>query len=110
MTNYLDLLWPINVSTYANFFFSASSFYPGRGDNSHELASLNYGKSGFHTPEVDDEGTETEEDPADEERSIELALKFPNKFSESLAVEVSPFQLNVCRLIAAVTEAILAVL
>ncbi|KAN0137996.1 hypothetical protein V8E53_004215 [Lactarius tabidus] len=64
-----------------------SSFYPGRGVNSRELSSLNHGNSGFHAPQVNDEGSETEEDPSDEELSLELALKFPNKFSESLGVE-----------------------
>jgi hypothetical protein len=77
------------MSTHMNFFFPASSFYPGRGVNSCELSSLNHGNSGFHTPQVDDEGSETEEDPSDEEPSLELALKFPNKFSKSLGVEVS---------------------
>lgn len=90
MTKYLYLLLPVNVSTHTRT-FSASSFYPGRGDNSNKLASLtslDHGNAGFHTPEVDDEGTETEEDSADEEPTLELALKFPNKFSESLVIEV----------------------
>ncbi|KAN0139146.1 hypothetical protein V8E53_003035 [Lactarius tabidus] len=65
----------------------ASSFYPGRGVNSCKLSSLNHRNSGFHTPQVDDEGSETEEDPSDEEPSLELALKFPNKFSKSLGVK-----------------------
>ena len=65
------------------------SFYPGRGDNSHELASLAHDENtGSHLPEVDDEGAETDEDPADEEQTLELALRFPDKFSESLAIEV----------------------
>ncbi|KAN0131560.1 hypothetical protein V8E53_010668 [Lactarius tabidus] len=64
-----------------------SSFYPGRGDNCRELASLAHGSSGFHPPEVDDEGSETEEDPSDDEPPVEVAFKFPNKFSESLVVE-----------------------
>ena len=68
-----------------------SSFYPGHGDNSHELASFAHDENtGFYLPEVDDEGTETDEDPANDEQALELALKFPNKFSESLAIEVSP--------------------
>ncbi|KAF8261448.1 hypothetical protein EI94DRAFT_1705512 [Lactarius quietus] len=41
----------------------------------------------FHTPQVDDEGSVTEEDPMDDEYTVELALKQPNKFSESLAIE-----------------------
>ncbi|KAN0134201.1 hypothetical protein V8E53_007973 [Lactarius tabidus] len=65
----------------------ASSFYPSCGDNCRELASLAHGSSGFHPPEVDDEGSETEEDPSDDEPPVEVAFKFPNKFSESLVVE-----------------------
>jgi hypothetical protein len=76
------------VSTHARK-ISALSFYPGCGDNSHELASLTHRSSGFHPPQVDDEGTETEEDPANDKPSLLLALKYPNKFSESLATEVS---------------------
>ncbi|KAN0141135.1 hypothetical protein V8E53_000891 [Lactarius tabidus] len=64
-----------------------SSFYPGRGDNCCELASLAHGSSGFHPPEVDDEGSETEEDPSDDKPPVEVAFKFLNKFSESLVVE-----------------------
>ena len=70
---------------------SASFFYPGSGDNSHELASFAHNENtGSYLPEVDDEGTETDEDPANDKQALELTLKFPNKFSESLAIEVSP--------------------
>jgi hypothetical protein len=62
------------------------SFYPGRGDNSHVLARLN---NAFHTPEVDDEGFETDGDLTDDDETVELALQAPNKFTESLAIEVS---------------------
>lgn len=96
------------VSTHTRNFL-VSSFYPGRGDNCRELASLAHGSSGFHPPEVDDEGSETEEDPSDDEPPVEVAFKFPNKFSESLVVEVYPFELNAYRLITTVTEAILVI-
>jgi hypothetical protein len=71
--------------------FSASSFYPGRGDNTHNThlpARLDHRNYAFHTPEVDDDGSETEEDPMED-----VAVKLPpNKFSESVAIEVSlPF-------------------
>ena len=86
MTKYLCLLWPVSVSTQT-WKISALSFYPGRGDNSHELASFAHDENtGSYLPEVDDEGTETDEDPADDEQALKLALKFPNKFSESLAM------------------------
>jgi len=65
--------------------FSASSFYPGRGDNTHVLDCQNYT---FHTPEVDDDGSETEY-LTEDEHAVELALKHPNKFSESMVIEVS---------------------
>jgi hypothetical protein len=69
--------------------FSASSFYPGRNDNTHVLARLNHENYTSHTPEVDDEGSETEEDLIDDDHTDELSLRHPNKFSESLAIEVS---------------------
>jgi hypothetical protein len=67
--------------------FSASSFYPNRGQ---VHPRLNQGNSVLHAPEVDDDGTETEDDPLEDDHTDELALRHPNKFSESLAVEVSP--------------------
>ena len=69
--------------------FPASSFYPGCGDTTHALAHLK-GNSVVYAPEVDDDGSETEEeDPVEDEHTVELALRHPNKFSESLVVEVS---------------------
>ena len=65
---------------------SASSFYPGRGDDSHLLARLD---NAFHTPEVDDDGFVTDNDSIVDDDAVELALQAPNKFSESLAIEVS---------------------
>ena len=64
------------------------SYYPGRGDNSHALASVN-DSSVFYTPNVDDEGDQTEEDPLDDELPTDDAQKHLNKFSESLLIEVS---------------------
>ena len=70
--------------------FPVSSFYPGRGDTTHVLAHLNQGNSVAYAPEVDDDGSETEEeDPIEDKRTVELTLRHPNKFSESLVVEVS---------------------
>ena len=71
--------------------FPVSSFYPGRGDTTHVLAhpSLNQASYVFHTPQVDDDGSEIEEDPMDDEPATDLSLKAPNKFSESLVIEVS---------------------
>jgi hypothetical protein len=70
---------------------SASSFYPGRGDDSHVLARLD--KANFHAPPVDDENSETDDDSMEDDNTVEFALKQPNKFSESLAIEVSMQQL-----------------
>lgn len=70
--------------------FPALSFYPGRGDTTHALSCLNQGKSTVYAPEVDDDGSETEDDdPIEDEHTVELALRHPNRFSESLVVEVS---------------------
>ena len=69
--------------------FQVSSYYPGRGDNSHALASVN-DLSFFYTPDVDDDGNQTEEDPLDDELPIDDAPKHVSKFSESLLVEVCP--------------------
>jgi hypothetical protein len=69
--------------------FSASSFYPGRGDNTHALARLDHGNYTFHAPTVDDDGAVSDDDSADDNQAVELALKYPNKFSESVAIEVS---------------------
>ncbi|KAF8264431.1 hypothetical protein EI94DRAFT_1703253 [Lactarius quietus] len=66
------------------------SFYPGCHDTTHAPSHLDQGNLSFHTPQVDDEGSVTEEDPMDDEYTVELALKQPNKFSESLAIEVHP--------------------
>jgi hypothetical protein len=55
----------------------------------HLLARLNHENYTSHTPEVDDEGSATEEDSIDDNHTVELSLRHPNKFSESLAIEVS---------------------
>ena len=70
---------------------SVASYYPGRGDNTHVLASLDHGnRDTLHAPAVDDENSVTEEDLTDEEYedAVELAHKHPIKISESVAVEV----------------------
>ena len=67
----------------------ASSYYPGRGDNSHVLTSLNQETSVFYTPKVDDDDSQSDDDPVEDELPAELALKQPNKFLESLVIEVS---------------------
>ncbi|KAN0139137.1 hypothetical protein V8E53_003026 [Lactarius tabidus] len=64
-----------------------SSYYPGRGDDNHVLARVNQGNSVFYAPEVDDDGCQSEDDPVEDELPAELALKYPNKFSESLGIE-----------------------
>jgi hypothetical protein len=89
--SYLSMLWPVNQRVNSCEFFPASSFYPGRGDTTHVLAhpSLNQATYVFHTPQVDDDGSETEEDPMDDEPAADLSLKALNKFSESLVIEVS---------------------
>jgi hypothetical protein len=81
---YLCMLSHINLRK-----FSASSFYPGRGDYTHALAHLDHGNHTFHAPAVDDDGVETDEDSVDDDQAVELALKYPNKFSENVANEVS---------------------
>ena len=86
---------------------SASSFYPGCGDNAHPLAHLNAKDNMHHTPDVDDKNSETEDD-LDDENALKLALKAPNKFLESLAIEVSSqcFRTHPYPLLTAVTEAL----
>ena len=102
---YLCMLSLINRAI--NEKISASSFYPGRGDNAHPLARLDPEDNMHHTPDVDDENSETEDD-SDDENAVELALKAPNKFSESLAIEVSSrcFGTHPYLLLTAVTEAL----
>ncbi|KAF8263137.1 hypothetical protein EI94DRAFT_1704233 [Lactarius quietus] len=63
------------------------SFYPGRGDNTHTLTHIDRGNLNFYTPEVDDDGFETDDDSADDKQTVQLALKHPSKFSESVTVE-----------------------
>jgi hypothetical protein len=63
---------------------SASSFYPGRGDTTHPLASLNHENQDFHNPDVDN-GSETEDD---DDEIAELSLKNPARFSQIMATEV----------------------
>ena len=55
----------------------------------HALASLNQETSVFYTPKVDDDDSQSDDDPVEDELPAELALKQPNKFSESLVIEVS---------------------
>jgi hypothetical protein len=38
---------------------------------------------------VDDDDVETDDDSVDNDQAIEMAIKYPNKFSESVANEVS---------------------
>ncbi|KAI9448875.1 hypothetical protein BJY52DRAFT_1193093 [Lactarius psammicola] len=64
-----------------------SSFYPGRGDNTHVSTRLDHPNYAFLTPEVDDDGSETEECLTEEEHAVELALRHPSKFLESMAIE-----------------------
>ncbi|KAF8270722.1 hypothetical protein EI94DRAFT_1698593 [Lactarius quietus] len=66
-----------------------SSFYLGRGNHSHPLTRLDPSHSTFHIPNVDDDGSLTEDDPIDDDHTVKLTLKFPNKFSKSLAIEAS---------------------
>ena len=80
--------------------FSASSFYPGHGDNTHVLAHVDYAVPPFHGPPVDDDDVQTDESVEDDE-AVELARKYPNKFSESVANEVSQQQSLYLDLIAA---------
>ena len=77
------------MSVVADQCIVALSYYPGRGDNSHALASLNQETSVFYTPKVDDDDSQSDDDPVEDELLAELALKQPNKFSESLVIEVS---------------------
>jgi hypothetical protein len=85
----------VYVITINNQKISASSFYPGCGDNTHPLAHLDHGNYTFHAPEVDDDGSVTDDDSIDDGHTAELALRHPNKFSESMAIEVSlPATLN----------------
>jgi hypothetical protein len=73
-------------------FFLALSFYPGRGDTTHPLASLahfNVDDQVFYNPNVDDRDNDFEEDYNEDEEIAELALKNPTKFAEVMATEVS---------------------
>jgi len=86
LTNFICACYPP-----VNKKISASSFYPGRGDNTHPLARIDHGNT-FHTPQVDDDGSETDDDSIDDGHAAEFAFKqHPNKFSESMAIEVSLF-------------------
>jgi hypothetical protein len=64
----------VYVITINNQKISVSSFYPGRGDNTHPLAHLDHGNYTFHTPEVDNDGSVTDDDSIDDGHTAELAL------------------------------------
>ena len=81
---YLCMLSPINLRRK----FSASSFYPGRGDSTHALAHIDYAIPPFNAPAVDDDNVDTD-DEAEDNEAVELASKYPNKFSKNVAKEVS---------------------
>lgn len=76
-----------NCLFISNKKISAASYYPGRGDTTHPLASLDPENRVFHNPNVDDSETETDDD--DDEEIVELALKNPGRFAQVMAVEVS---------------------
>ena len=77
------MLSQINLRT-----FQALSFYPGCGDNTHDLAHVDYTIPPFNAPAVDDDNVETDNSVEDEE-AVKLAREYPNKLSESVAKEVS---------------------
>ncbi|KAN0125340.1 hypothetical protein V8E53_015597, partial [Lactarius tabidus] len=62
------------------------SFYPGCGGN-HVLAHLVQENSAPYAPEVDDNGCLSEDNPVEDELTADLALKYLNKFSESVGIE-----------------------
>jgi hypothetical protein len=72
--------------------FKAPSFYPGRGDTTHPLASLarfNADDEVLYNPNVDDRDNDFEEDGNEDEEIVELALKNPAQFATVMATEVS---------------------
>ncbi len=82
--SYLCMLSRVN-----NEIFLALSFYPGHGDNSHVLTHPDCQNFAFHTPEVDDDGSDTEAYSTEDKHAVELALRNSTKFSESMVIEVS---------------------
>ena len=69
--------------------FSASSYYPGRGDHNHDLARLDPENDGFHQLRVDDHNSDSDGDWNDDEQELLLATKNPSRFAEVMANEVS---------------------
>lgn len=65
------------------------SYYPGRGDTTNPLSSLDPTNEGRHIPNVDDNGIESDEDWSVDEQTVELSLKNPARFEEVMANEVS---------------------
>jgi hypothetical protein len=65
------------------------SYYPGRGDTTHQLFFLDSANDGPHVPNVDDNGIELDEDWAVNEQTVELSLKNPTRFAEVMASKVS---------------------
>jgi hypothetical protein len=65
---------------------AASSYYPGRGDNTHPLSRID---PDDHDTDSDDLVIETEEDWMDDEHMVKLTQGPPSKFSEAIAREVS---------------------
>ena len=81
-----------------NKHFLAASFYPGRGDDSHILASLVTEHYGLDTDnptleEDQDFSTETEADWLDDDHLVESVDRTQAKMSDALALEVSSRQL-----------------
>ena len=69
--------------------FSATSYYPGRGDTTHPLSFLDPTNDGRRIPNVDDNGFESDEDWNVDEQTVELSLQNPSRFAEVMANEVS---------------------
>lgn len=67
---------------------TASSYYPGRGDDTHVLSYIKAVNDHFPDPDVDD-CAESEEDSDDDQQIVELALQNSSVFSEAVATEVS---------------------
>lgn len=94
-SNYTScLLLFVHCLSHINEQISATSFYPGCGDNSHSLASLDTARYGIETdsPTLEEEcdsGTETEADWLDDDQLVESVDVPQAKTSNALALEVS---------------------
>ncbi|KAF8257247.1 hypothetical protein EI94DRAFT_1709340 [Lactarius quietus] len=62
-----------------------SLYYPGHGDNNHDLSRLDPDNDSFYKPRVDDHNGDSNGDWNDDEQDLQIAIKNPSRFAKVMA-------------------------